>query len=396
MSATAVSPAISGGVSVSLRKVREFLDNVLYASVCRRYLNDALTPEFDQLQTLVKSLAPAYGVLFALLRQGHICDLNVVSQVVPPDALEALIESGLLIVEKDEVRTNSCLIIPVEGLYLIVSIPIMYPTCSDQKQHTYLGADSLRLMSAVPFSTAGRKCLDLCSGSGVLGLLCAARGADKVILIERSPTAASHARMNACINNLESVVEIRTGDIRSGINADEHFDLITCNPPFMPVATGGWLPAAGAGGWDGMEVLVPVMEILARHLAADGEAAIYCECLGDQYRVFFNERILRPFAVKSGRPIHAVVFGKSPLTQLRDWLSGLAVLHGETRNISDRDEIADRCLAAIKEAEPDARCWYEQIVKIGTCGNESGTLRLMPVYDPMATDPLLRKLGGNI
>lgn len=72
--------------------------------------------------------------------------------------------------------------------------------------------------------------LDLGTGSGFHALL-AARCADRVVATDINPRALAFAELNAELNGITNV-ELRSGDLFAPV-ADERFDLIVANPPFV-------------------------------------------------------------------------------------------------------------------------------------------------------------------
>lgn len=70
--------------------------------------------------------------------------------------------------------------------------------------------------------------LDLCSGSGVLAITAARRGARSVTAVDRSLRAVVATKLNARANG----VRVRTlrGDLYDPVG-DQRFDAIVCNPP---------------------------------------------------------------------------------------------------------------------------------------------------------------------
>ena len=137
-----------------------------------------------------------------------------------------------------------------------------------------IGVDSLQLaLSLPPDRVRGLHVLDVCCGSGVQGLVAAARGAARVVATDLSPRAVRFTRFNAALNGLDLVLrEVRTADCYAGLVQGETFDLILANPPF--VATPERLvprPALfSSGGEDGADVVRPLAEGAARHLAVGG------------------------------------------------------------------------------------------------------------------------------
>ena len=73
--------------------------------------------------------------------------------------------------------------------------------------------------------------LDLGTGSGVLGVICASLG-HKVTATDLNPIAVHCAAMNAERNDLDELLEVRHGDLFESV-VDQKFDLILWNPPFF-------------------------------------------------------------------------------------------------------------------------------------------------------------------
>jgi 16S rRNA (guanine966-N2)-methyltransferase len=83
---------------------------------------------------------------------------------------------------------------------------------------------------------AGQHVLDLYAGSGALAIEAASRGADSVICVERAPRTLSCLRANLASLELESVVEIVSGDVPRAVQrlgrAEERFHLALIDPPY--------------------------------------------------------------------------------------------------------------------------------------------------------------------
>lgn len=79
---------------------------------------------------------------------------------------------------------------------------------------------------------SGEEVLDLCTGSGVIAIFSAIKGAKKVLALDISPNAIKSAKENIKRNNVDSIVEVRLSDMFETIKPNERFDVITMNPPF--------------------------------------------------------------------------------------------------------------------------------------------------------------------
>ncbi len=78
--------------------------------------------------------------------------------------------------------------------------------------------------------------LDLCTGSGCIGITLAAEKADsKVLLLDKYDEALRFAKKNIEKNALRNATAV-SGDIFNGDCADGQYDLIVSNPPYIPLS----------------------------------------------------------------------------------------------------------------------------------------------------------------
>jgi ribosomal protein L3 glutamine methyltransferase len=121
--------------------------------------------------------------------------------------------------------------------------------------------------------------LDLCSGSGCLGIVAAHLFPDaRVTLVELDPNAAALARENIALHGLGDRVELVEADVTHGLELRQRFDLILANPPYVDAADMRTLPAefaaepvaALAAGEDGLNIMAPILEQLAGWLSEGG------------------------------------------------------------------------------------------------------------------------------
>lgn len=117
----------------------------------------------------------------------------------------------------------------------------------------------------------GATVLDLCTGSGLLAIEAARRGAREVTAIDVSRRAILATRMNARLNGVR--VRALRGDLFTPV-AGRRFDLIVSNPPYLP-SEGAELPARGAaraweGGPDGRAFIDRICRQAQAHMAPGG------------------------------------------------------------------------------------------------------------------------------
>jgi release factor glutamine methyltransferase len=128
-------------------------------------------------------------------------------------------------------------------------------------------ADALRLATLPPRASV----LDLCSGSGVLALAAALRGAREVTAVDLSRRAVLAVRLNARANGVR--VRALRGDLFAPVGRSR-FDLIVSNPPYVPGEREG-LPRSGrerhwAAGADGRVLLDRIVDEAPGHLRPGG------------------------------------------------------------------------------------------------------------------------------
>jgi release factor glutamine methyltransferase len=120
---------------------------------------------------------------------------------------------------------------------------------------------------------AGGTVLDLCSGTGILGLTGARLGA-RATAVDQSRRAVLNARLNARLNSLP--LEMLRGDLFAPVRG-RRFDLIVSNPPYIPAPPGG-TPRGQARAWDagpdGREFLDRICDQAAEHLAPGGSVLL--------------------------------------------------------------------------------------------------------------------------
>ena len=126
--------------------------------------------------------------------------------------------------------------------------------------------------------SAPERVLDLCCGCGALGIAAAqVFPTARVDLVDVEPLALDLARRNVCRAQLSARVVVVESDLFANLS-DRRYDLILCNPPYVPTAALAALPAEFRheprlgldGGRDGLAVWRRIVAELDAHLAADG------------------------------------------------------------------------------------------------------------------------------
>lgn len=122
------------------------------------------------------------------------------------------------------------------------------------------------------------KILDLCTGSGCIGIACAHAFPDATVdLTDLSVDALDVARKNIRRHHLKNRVGALQSDIFSALHG-RVYDIIVANPPYVPAGEMqqlapefGHEPSMGLlAGSDGLDVVVHILKHAARHLDENG------------------------------------------------------------------------------------------------------------------------------
>lgn len=149
--------------------------------------------------------------------------------------------------------------------------------------------------AAVLDSTAVAKdadVLDLGTGSGVCALL-AARSARRVVAVDINATAIRCAGINSSMNRLEHRIELRHGDLFGPV-AEERFDLVLFNPPFIVGTPKDDRDAA----WRSINAAERFAVGLANHLKPGGAALLLLSSFGDAGTTFESELRTRGYGLE--------------------------------------------------------------------------------------------------
>ena len=123
-----------------------------------------------------------------------------------------------------------------------------------------------------------RNILDLCTGSGCIGIACAYAFPDaRVDIADLSPDALDVARENIRRHGLEARVTPVESNLFAGLTG-RRYDIIVSNPPYVPQQEVRELqaefqhePALGLiAGTDGLDIVTAILNDAGKHLRDDG------------------------------------------------------------------------------------------------------------------------------
>jgi release factor glutamine methyltransferase len=137
-------------------------------------------------------------------------------------------------------------------------------------------SDSWMLVAAVRRATLDPRAsaLDLCTGSGAVAVATALRGVRSVTAVDMHRRSTWTGRLNARVNGVR--IRALKGDLFEPV-AGRRFDLITANPPYLPVPP-DLAPRRGDHAWNagdnGRAVIDRIIEQLPDHLEPGGSVLL--------------------------------------------------------------------------------------------------------------------------
>lgn len=121
--------------------------------------------------------------------------------------------------------------------------------------------------------------LDMCTGSGCIGIACALHlEATQVDLVDISEAALKIAAENVAIYALEERVNVIASDLFSQLSTHQQYDIIVSNPPYVDAYDMSTLPAEYhhepelglAAGHDGLDLVHTILREAGAYLSPEG------------------------------------------------------------------------------------------------------------------------------
>jgi len=165
--------------------------------------------------------------LIELFHLGIAVDRAEAERALAPLPLERLEHVGLLTATPEAARARAALL-PFDDLVIVSDRLIQRG--HEPRDHVMDVSSPSLLLASVSRRRQVESALDLCTGSGVQAFL-AARHAARVVAVDINPRALNLAAFGARLSRIANV-EFREGDLYEPV-ADERFDLILANPPYV-------------------------------------------------------------------------------------------------------------------------------------------------------------------
>jgi hypothetical protein len=187
-------------------------------------------------------------------------------------ALDLWFDAGLLMPEQggDAVAPRVKLL-PMDGLILASDRPQRWIEDARPDFVMAPGLTTVELAHAM-FRMPLKRTLDLGTGCGALGLLSASHSRE-VVVTDTNPRALDFAAFNARLNGIDNV-DCREGSLFEPVEADERFDLIVSNPPFVISPTRRF--EFRDAGMRGDEFCRKIIQTVPSYLAPEGVCQLKC------------------------------------------------------------------------------------------------------------------------
>lgn len=375
----------------AIRSLGAFLREVGYGPAARLFVpsnEEMVFPPFKDLQASVQAASPFHRLMLSVFRQGHAASERRLVHCFGKENFDLFLRLGLLIAdERGEYHTPSVALVDTSGLLLAVSLPGHYPTATVRRRPVYHGPETMSLARGLPASFAGKVVLDACSGTGLQSLICASRGARKVLGVDSSPLAVNLARFNAALNGFEETVEFQEADVLVALEHLPPFDHVVAQPPFVPAAD---LVDGGADAVNGTSVTVPLLERLLPRISQGAAGLLYIQSVGDQHRIFVHES-LTSRVLEWGVRANAIVVSKLPLAVYSQRQA--EILRGAAFDLpAPARELAAQIWAARMKAS-GAEFVYGTLLHLRA--DAKAGFSHVPIYDARMTDPLVAAVRMN-
>ena len=269
------------GAPEQFARVREFFVRVGFEEtpLCARAgvasIHDFPRPER---RNAFKDVTDPQALLVRLFLDGEKISSALVKSILSDGDLLVLEELGLIHPVQNEsgMCTATVAIYPIEELYIASDRRFRFESTSETPPadvvFSPMTRETQRFLRLMPRETSNHV-LDLCTGTGIAGLVAAAHFARRVTLVDIAERSVRFAEFNVALNGLANV-RVLLGDVYSALG-EEQFDVIIAHPPYVPALQTEFV--FRDAGEDGEHVTRQLVAGLAAHLAAGGQ--FFCECM---------------------------------------------------------------------------------------------------------------------
>ena len=217
------------GRAARVLQAADFTETAIRTVIEREAILSMPASDVPRILRRTRDLSPL-DTLIRLFFLGVPVPAQAVRGALAPMSPASWVEAGLLAPPGSDGQVDPLIQIwPVSGLLLAVDLPWRRSTAPEADFVVPPGPLTLQLANAV-IRRPCERVLDLGTGSGALALL-AAPFAESVTATDTNQRALAFTRFNSRLNQLDNVCCL-AGDLFEPV-AQERFQLIVCNPPFV-------------------------------------------------------------------------------------------------------------------------------------------------------------------
>lgn len=174
-------------------------------------------------------------------------------------------------------------LLPIKNSYSLVDHPFLITKKGFRLRHrlirptdfVFFGLDTFYLVEHILLNINNiqyETCLDLCCGSGNISFKLADYF-DKIDSVDKNPRAIKLAKISNSLNNKNII--FHHADIKN-FRSTRKYDLIVCNPPYVPTPYTQGYPLYGNGGPLGFDITQTALHLINNYLKSDGVAFVIC------------------------------------------------------------------------------------------------------------------------
>jgi methylase of polypeptide subunit release factors len=215
---------------------------------------------------------------------------------------EALIESDFLQLKDGIVSNAGYQLISHRGQYLFIDARINYRHLG--RHEVYIGFDTYLMLYYIETGRISRnnRCLDLCTGSGIAGLVLSDY-AENVVATDIAEQPLKLSRFNCHLNAKENRLTIKNENFVDTLCKKEKYDFVTCNPPFVAFPKDLEAPIFARGyDFDGLGHYRMLFSKIRNYVNENGAAYFVSDLIGDENEPYFVSE-LKKYAMDIGLQI---------------------------------------------------------------------------------------------
>jgi len=315
-----------------LRRLRDALVAGGYNEAC---LGELFGLGFLEKSVLLKATSNGSRAhtLVRLFKLAEKVQAEAARTALEPLELDQLAGLGLLRQVNGHVEALAAISPESGDLYVAHDFDPVFARVPTASNYVLEAGPSSHALGSITVRRGGERMLDLCTGGGIQSLL-AAQHARHIVGTDLSLRALNFAEFNARLNGIANL-ELRCGNLFEPV-ADERFDLIVANPPFVISPQARYLYRDG--GLAGDAICERVIRGVAAHLEEGG----FSSTLFNWHHRDDRDWMERPLSWTANNGCDVWLAGfesETPLTYTARWLRG-----GEGRHCSDWTPLLEQWL----------------------------------------------------